>query len=201
MGSIVKLEECFMTDLKPVVIKLRRISLTTEQQEYCSKIKSASKGVTDCLVPDLKTAVIKLERISLTTEQEKYLSKLKRASDFQSEIDIVKEKPKTPCMIKFSKKAKQSEKENEDPNNFTQKQQPFPNTNKINNAGLTEKMLYFYHTLIKQSEKDAERDIIGPFMVKPCKEIYPDYYSVIKNPMDMETIKYRIKSSAYKTLE
>ena len=112
MGSIVKLEECFMTDLKPVVIKLRRISLTTEQQEYCSKIKSASKGVTDCLVPDLKTAVIKLERISLTTEQEKYLSKLKRASDFQSEIDIVKEKPKTPCMIKFSKKAKQSEKEN-----------------------------------------------------------------------------------------
>ena len=201
MGSIVKLEECLMTDLKPVVIKLRRISLTTEQQEYCSKIKSASKGVTDCLVPDLKTAVIKLERISLTTEQEKYLSKLKRASDFQSEIDIVKEKPKTPCMIKFSKKAKQSEKENEDPNNFTQKQQPFANTNKINNAGLTEKMLYFYHTLIKQSETDAERDIIGPFMVKPCKETYPDYYSVIKNPIDMETIKKRIKSSSYKTLE
>ena len=81
-----------MTDLKPVVIKLRRISLTTEQQEYCNKMKSASKGVTDCLVPDLKTAVIKLERISLTTEQEKYLSKLKRTSDFQSEIDIVKER-------------------------------------------------------------------------------------------------------------
>merc|ERR1712008_73777 len=74
-------------------------------------------------------------------------------------------------------------------------------TNEITNAGLTEKMLYLYDTLLEQSEKDPERDIIGPFMIKPCKETYPDYYSVIKNPMDMETIKKCIKSNSYKTLK
>ena len=74
-------------------------------------------------------------------------------------------------------------------------------TNKISNDGLTEKMLYLYNTLIKRSEIDPERDIIGPFMVKPCKETYPDYYTVIKNPMDMETIKKRIRSNSYETLK
>ena len=62
-------------------------------------------------------------------------------------------------------------------------------------------MLYLYDTLLEQSETDPERDIIGPFMVKPCKETYPDYYRFIKNPMDMETIKKRIKSSSYKTFK
>jgi hypothetical protein len=227
MASIVELvEECFVTDLKPVVIKLKRISLTTEQEEYCSKIKSAPKDVsdfsTDCLVTDLKTAVIKLKRISLTTEQKKYLSKIKRASDFQSEIEVVEEKIKNPYRIKFSKKNKQSEKENEEPNNFIEEQQPFAcvyceksflqvhevkkhikfcvilkqilnngkdcvtkdgiedtptsPTKEINNVELTEKMLNLYDALVKQSETDPERDIIGPFMVKPCKETYPDYY-------------------------
>ena len=266
MASIVKLEECFVTDLKPVVIKLKRISLTTEQEEYCSKIKSASNYASDfkskmeimedkirSQYTDLKNAVIKLKRISLTTEQKEYLKKIKKcppkyASDFQSEIEIVEEKRKNPYKIQFSKKSKQSEKENEDPKNFIEEQQPFAcvyceksffqvhevkkhikfcvilkkilsndkkdsvkqegiedtptsPTNKITNAGLTEKMLYLYDTLLKQSEKDPERDIIGPFMIKPCEETYPDYYSVINNPMDMETIKKRIKSNSYKTLK
>ena len=73
--------------------------------------------------------------------------------------------------------------------------------NEITNAGLTDKMLYLYDTLLEQSETDPERDIIGPFMVKPCKETYPDYYRFIKNPMDMETVKKRIKSSSYKTFK
>ena len=74
-------------------------------------------------------------------------------------------------------------------------------TNEIVNAGLTDKMLYLYDTLLEQSESDPERDIIGPFMVKPCKETYPDYYRFIKNPMDMETIKKRIKSKSYTTFK
>ena len=74
-------------------------------------------------------------------------------------------------------------------------------TKEITNAGLTEIFMYLYDTLLEQSEKDPERDIIGPFMIKPCEETYPDYYSVIKHPIDMETIKKRIKSNLYKTLK
>ena len=248
MSSMVELEQCLVTDLKPVVIKLKRILLTTEQEQYLNKIKDVS----DCMVKDLKPAFIKLKRVSLTTEQKEYCRKVKNSSKyssyFQSEIEIVEEKRKNQYKIQFSKKSKQSKKENEDPENFIEDQQPFAcvyceksflqvhqvkkhikfcvilkkilsndkkdsvelesiedtptsPTKEITNAGLTEKIMYLYDTLLKQSEKDPERDIIGPFMIKPCKETYPDYYSVIKNPMDMETIKKRIKSNSYKTLK
>ena len=60
-------------------------------------------------------------------------------------------------------------------------------------------MRHLYDILI--NEEDPERDIIGPFMTKPCKKTYPQYYNVVKNPIDMETINKRIKSKVYKTLE
>ena len=66
-------------------------------------------------------------------------------------------------------------------------------------AELAQKMRHLYDTLI--NEEDPERDIIGPFMTKPCKKTYPQYYNVVKNPIDMETINKRIKSKVYKTLE
>ena len=51
------------------------------------------------------------------------------------------------------------------------------------------------------SQEDPERDIIGPFMNRPCKKTYPQYYNVVKNPIDMDTINKRIKSKFYKTLK
>ena len=60
-------------------------------------------------------------------------------------------------------------------------------------------MRHLYDILI--NEEDPERDIIGPFMTKPCKKTYPQYYNVVKNPIDMETINKRIKTKFYKTLE
>ena len=66
-------------------------------------------------------------------------------------------------------------------------------------AELAKKMRHLYDILI--NEEDPERDIIGPFMTKPCKKTYPQYYNVVKNPIDMETINKRIKSKFYKTLE
>ena len=172
---------------------------------------------------DLKTAVVMVKRITLTTEQIQYFTKIKSvpkyASDFPTEI--VEEKIRKPCVIRFSKKKKVSEKEHEqvlqenkkliqgkqDDHESTMLPKKYVCITKEGiddtptNAGLTEFFLYLYDTLLKQSETNPERDIIGPFMVKPCKETYPDYYSVIKNPMDMETIKKRIKSSSYKTLK
>ena len=44
-------------------------------------------------------------------------------------------------------------------------------------------------------------EIIEMFMEKPSKKLYPDYYEVITNPMDMKTINERIKASMYKTVE
>ena len=169
----------------------------------------------------LKTAVVMVKRISLTTEQLQYFSKIKNIPKFPSDFPTVEEKIRKPCVIRFTKKRKFSEKEHEqvlqenkkliqgEQGDHESKEHVMVSPRKSiqelqippHNAGLTEKMLYFYHTLIKQSETNAERDIIGPFMVKPCKETYPDYYSVIKSPIDMETIKKRIKSSSYKTLE
>ena len=175
---------------------------------------------------DLKTAVVMVKRISLTPEQIQYFAKIKSVPKYASEFptEIVEEKIRKPCVIRFSKKRKVSEKEHEqvlqENKKLIQEKQDdhesimlpkkhvmvsprksFQELQIPHNAGLTEKMLYLYDTLLKQSETDLERDIIGPFMVKPCKETYPDYYSVIKNPMDMETIKKRIKSSSYKTLK
>lgn len=42
--------------------------------------------------------------------------------------------------------------------------------------------------------------LIGPFMEKPSRKDYPDYYEVIEQPMDMRTINEKIKTNAYKTV-
>jgi hypothetical protein len=64
---------------------------------------------------------------------------------------------------------------------------------------MANKMQHLYDTLINYT--DPVRDIIGPFMTKPCKKTYPEYYKVVKNPIDMETINKRIKTKFYKSLD
>ena len=44
-------------------------------------------------------------------------------------------------------------------------------------------------------------EYIEMFMELPSKKLYPDYYAVINNPMDMKTINERIKAAMYKTVE
>jgi hypothetical protein len=62
-------------------------------------------------------------------------------------------------------------------------------------------MLYLYETLLNHRNCEGHA-IIQPFMVKPCIKDYPDYYSIIENPIDMQTINDRIRSSNYyKTFE
>lgn len=40
-----------------------------------------------------------------------------------------------------------------------------------------------------------------PFLEKPSKKMYPDYYQIINHPMDMNTIEVNIKSDRYGTLD
>ena len=62
-------------------------------------------------------------------------------------------------------------------------------------------MLYLYETLLNHRNCEGHA-IIQPFMVKPSIKDYPDYYSIIENPIDMQTINDRIKSNNYyKTFE
>ena len=39
------------------------------------------------------------------------------------------------------------------------------------------------------------------FVERPSKKDYPDYYSIITQPMDMKTIDEKIKRDAYSTSE
>lgn len=45
------------------------------------------------------------------------------------------------------------------------------------------------------------RNLAQLFMEKPPKKMYPDYYDVIQNPIDMTTIESNIRQEKYNTLE
>lgn len=52
------------------------------------------------------------------------------------------------------------------------------------------------------SMKDPSgRQVCTIFMLKPDPDVYPDYYQVIKEPMDMGTIDGKISNSEYSSLE
>ncbi|XP_050414822.1 protein polybromo-1 isoform X3 [Patella vulgata] len=48
--------------------------------------------------------------------------------------------------------------------------------------------------------RDDERDISLIFQLLPPKTRYPDYYDVIKDPIDLRTIAQKIQNNEYKTL-
>lgn len=58
-----------------------------------------------------------------------------------------------------------------------------------------------YDTIRDYREPKANRQLALIFMKLPSKSDYPDYYEVIKNPVDMEKIALKLKSSSYQSLE
>ncbi|CAG5104918.1 Oidioi.mRNA.OKI2018_I69.chr1.g1670.t1.cds [Oikopleura dioica] len=57
-----------------------------------------------------------------------------------------------------------------------------------------------YNALFSQKDPTG-RQVCALFMVKPDPEIYPDYYQIIKEPMDMGSIDKKISSGQYSSLE
>uniref|UniRef100_A0A0B7AIS6 Protein polybromo-1 n=1 Tax=Arion vulgaris TaxID=1028688 RepID=A0A0B7AIS6_9EUPU len=49
--------------------------------------------------------------------------------------------------------------------------------------------------------KDGDRDISQAFQLLPQRSKYPQYYEVIKNPIDLKMIATKIQSSKYKNLD
>ena len=64
---------------------------------------------------------------------------------------------------------------------------------KAGDGGLKKRLRALYRTLIDYSDED-ERYLIDPFMDKPSKKLYPDYYEIIASPIDMKTIDSNIKN-------
>ena len=65
---------------------------------------------------------------------------------------------------------------------------------------LSKKLRTLYSDMIKFKNPQGI-EYIEMFMERPSKKLYPDYYAVIKDPMDMKTINERIKADMYKTVE
>ncbi|EDW84391.1 uncharacterized protein Dwil_GK13168 [Drosophila willistoni] len=75
-----------------------------------------------------------------------------------------------------------------------------PKSNRIAiNAAIKKKILSIQKSLVDYSV--GNRRPIEMFMEKPPRKVYPDYYDVIINPIDMNTIEHNIKSDRYATVE
>uniref|UniRef100_A0A1B0G2F8 Polybromo-1 n=1 Tax=Glossina morsitans morsitans TaxID=37546 RepID=A0A1B0G2F8_GLOMM len=67
------------------------------------------------------------------------------------------------------------------------------------NAALKKKILSIQKYLVDYTV--SNRRPIELFMEKPPRKVYPDYYDIIQNPIDMNTIEHNIKTDKYKDLE
>mmetsp|Transcript_18606 Transcript_18606/g.23447 ORF Transcript_18606/g.23447 Transcript_18606/m.23447 type:complete len:569 (+) Transcript_18606:3-1709(+) len=62
------------------------------------------------------------------------------------------------------------------------------------------KFMETYKTVRELKAPDG-RSICELFVTKPSKSLYPDYYMIIKNPIDLRTIHQRIKKNDYKSID
>ena len=61
---------------------------------------------------------------------------------------------------------------------------------------LRKRLRLLYRCLMDNVEDDGRQPILV-FMEKPSKKLYPDYYRVISEPIDMVTIDANIKNDRY----
>ncbi|OTF79968.1 hypothetical protein BLA29_002514 [Euroglyphus maynei] len=67
------------------------------------------------------------------------------------------------------------------------------------NSQLKSRMIFLYRTICNAD--DNGRLLIDPFMEKPSRKLYPDYYDVIERPIDMKTIESKIRNNLYESEE
>ena len=66
---------------------------------------------------------------------------------------------------------------------------------------LKEKLLIIYNYINEYKEQGTKREVAEPFRHLPSKLDYPDYYNVIKKPLDLTKIYNKIINSHYPTCE
>ncbi|KAK9878876.1 hypothetical protein WA026_003705 [Henosepilachna vigintioctopunctata] len=69
------------------------------------------------------------------------------------------------------------------------------------NPPIDKNLRMLYDTIRDYREPKANRQLALIFMKLPSKNDYPDYFEVIKNPIDMEKIAHKLKTSCYESLD
>lgn len=68
-----------------------------------------------------------------------------------------------------------------------------------NNPALKKKLMTIHKFLVDYSIDG--RQPMEPFLEKPSKKLYPDYYQIIQHPIDMNTIEKNIENDRYGTVD
>lgn len=68
-----------------------------------------------------------------------------------------------------------------------------------NNPALKKKLLAIHKYLVDYTIDN--RQPMEPFLEKPSKKLYPDYYQIIQHPIDMNTIEKNIENDRYGTVD
>lgn len=76
-----------------------------------------------------------------------------------------------------------------------------PGRRKGNALPMADKLWQFYETLRDYQEPKGKRQLSLIFTKLPSKTEYPDYYDIIKEPMDMERIANKLKQGLYETAD
>ncbi|XP_055373679.1 protein polybromo-1 [Condylostylus longicornis] len=63
------------------------------------------------------------------------------------------------------------------------------------------KLWQFYDTIRDYHEPKGNRQLSVIFMKLPSKNDYPDYYDIIKNPVDMEKIAQKLRQQSYENVD
>ncbi|KAL3277952.1 hypothetical protein HHI36_013292 [Cryptolaemus montrouzieri] len=69
------------------------------------------------------------------------------------------------------------------------------------NPLIDDNLRVLYDTIRDFKEPKANRQLSLVFMKLPSKNDYPDYYEVIKNPIDMEKIYHKLKTNCYESID
>lgn len=92
---------------------------------------------------------------------------------------------------------------NEKVKEMTQGDRKLTKTVKIKSKNVSpvdQKMRTLYDTIRDYKEPKGNRQLALIFMKLPNKSEYPDYYELIKNPIDMERISHKLKSGGYSSV-
>ncbi|CAD6994057.1 unnamed protein product [Ceratitis capitata] len=68
-------------------------------------------------------------------------------------------------------------------------------------TAVVDKMWQFYETLREYQEPKGKRQLSLIFTKLPSKSEYPDYYDIIKEPIDMERIAQKLKQGSYESVD
>ncbi|XP_005177916.2 protein polybromo-1 [Musca domestica] len=69
------------------------------------------------------------------------------------------------------------------------------------NIPMGEKLWQFYESIRDYQEPKGKRQLSLIFTKLPSKTDYPDYYDIIKEPIDMEKIANKLKQGSYETID